>query len=271
LTNVDTPAPAQDDRDLRAEIRGDLIKRLFAVAISVGAATTLSQMKWVQAGRAPCMPEYQQLSILAAALWATVLSWDGYLISIAKRPLKKPSRFIIDILLVFIYMILLMTSRLLTWWLFLHALIYTLYVIWDRLSIGEYFSQFYDQTVKVIPETVGQVYIGGFKGLRGVSQGPVITIVWWAYFLALYLLNDLALRWMKLPGLNERIVGTTVLVLCGLQLYRQDKTKRYTMRRRVAYAGMLLLASGAYLAWLPIDSTIWNWAGPYIGSASCGP
>ena len=48
--------------EVRAKIRDDLIRRLFAVAISVGAATTIAQMKWVQGGRWPCMAEWQQLS-----------------------------------------------------------------------------------------------------------------------------------------------------------------------------------------------------------------
>jgi hypothetical protein len=271
LTFADTPPPTTNERELRAKIRDDLIRRLFAVAISVGAATTLYQMKWVQGGRAPCMAEWQQLFVLAAALWATVLSWDGYLFSIAKRPLTTSSRFIIDILLVFIYMILLMTSRLLTWWVFLHALIYAFYVVWDWLSVREWLPQFYYGTEPEVPQTVKKVYIGGFKDAPGVSRGPVITIVWAIYFWALYFLNDRALHWLKVPGLNERIVGTTALVVLGLYFYRKDKTNRYTICRRVALVAVLLLVSGAYLAWLPIDLTIWNWAGPYIGSASCDP
>jgi hypothetical protein len=98
-------APPTDPGLVRAKIRDDLIRRLFAVAISVGAATTLSRMGWVEHGRWPCLAEWQQLSILTAALMATVLSWDGYLYSINERPLRNFGRFAIDILLVFIYIL----------------------------------------------------------------------------------------------------------------------------------------------------------------------
>jgi hypothetical protein len=81
------PPPLADPREAtQANDRADLIKRLFAVAISVGAATTLYNMGWVRDGRLPCIAEYQQLLILVAAMTATVLSWDGYLWAIAQRP-----------------------------------------------------------------------------------------------------------------------------------------------------------------------------------------
>jgi hypothetical protein len=266
-----TPPSAPTNDEVRAKIRDDLIRRLFAVAISVGAATTLAQMKWVQGGRWPCMAEWQQLFVLTAALWATVLSWDGYLWSIARRPLTKPPRFIIDVLLVFIYMFLLMTSKLLIWWVFLHALIYAFYVVWDWLTVRDWLSRYYEHTKAGEVQTIREVYVGGAKDRPNVSRGPIITIVWAAYFWALYILNDRALHWMGMPGLTERIVGTTVLVVLGLYFYRKDKAKTFTMRRRMTHISLLLLASAAYLIWLPTDSTIWNWpwVGQYIGSASC--
>jgi hypothetical protein len=257
-----THAPLPD----RAKIRDDLIRRLFAVAISVGAATTLSQMKWVLHGRAPCFPEYQQLLILLAAMFATVLSWDGYLFSIAQRPLTNTWRFAIDILLVFIYMVLLMTSKLLVWWVFLHAFIYLLYVIWDSLSVRDWLPQYYKRDV---PQTVLKVYAGGFRNSLDVSWGPVITIVLAVYFWSLYLLNDRLLSRLNVPGLNERIAGTMVFVILGLLLYRKDKQVRFKIGLRIVVVAGLLIVDGLYLALGPIDSTIWNRVGQYIGSASC--
>jgi hypothetical protein len=265
--NTQAPPPSED---VRAKIRDDLIRRLFAVAISVGAATTFAQMDWVQFGRWPCMAEWQQLVILIAAMTATVLSWDGYLFSIADRPLRNFWRFAIDILLVFIYMFLLMTSKLIIWWLFIHALIFTLYAIWDLLSIYDWPSKYYYANPDGAKQTIGGVYIGGLKDSADVRRGPIITIMWALYFWALYILNDRALHWLNLPGLKDRIVGTTIFVILGLYLYRRDKTNRYTMCCRLGFIAVLLLASAAYLRWLPTDGALWNWVGPYIGSASCG-
>jgi hypothetical protein len=265
--SAQTTPPSNED--IRAKIRDDLIRRLFAVAISVGAAATLAQMQWVQVGRWPCKAEWQQLFILVAALTATVLSWDGYLFAIAERPLRSFWRFAIDILLVFIYMFLLMTSRLLVWWLFVHALIYTLYAIWDMLTVFDWLPRYYYRTPEGSRQTLSGVYLGGLRDSAHVSRGPIITIVWGLYFWALYFLNDRALIWLNVPGLNERIVGTTLFVMLGLYLYREDKTKRYTLFRRIGTIAALLLASAAYLIWLPLDQTIWAWVGQYIGSASC--
>jgi len=268
-----TQAPPPRPEDVRAKIRDDLIRRLFAVAISVGAATTLAQMKWIDVpGRWPCMPEWQQLFILVAALTATVLSWDGYLFSIAERPLRDFRRFAIDILLVFIYMFLLMTSKLLVWWLFIHALIFTLYAIWDLLTVHDWKPKYYYGIPEGPRQTIKGVYIGGLKDSPDVSRGPIITIVWGLYFWALFILNDRALNWLNLPGLRAHIVGTTFFVVLGLYLYRQDKAPpRYTMCKRLGWIAALLLGSAAYLTWLPTDQTIWNWVGPHIGSASCAP
>jgi hypothetical protein len=215
---------------VRADIRADLIKRLFAVAISVGAAT------------------------------ATVLSWDGYLLSINDRPLGNFWRFAIDIALVFIYMFLLMTSYHLTWWLFIHALIYALYIIWDLLTVYEHLPKYY-YAAPAGTQTVARVYLGGLHDSPDVSRGPIITIGWGIYFFILYAIN--------VQGLENRVFGTTIFAVAGLILYRIDKEVRYTMCRRAAWIVILLLASAAYIKWGPTDARIWTWAGPYIGSASC--
>src|SRR5260370_12000465 len=106
----------------RAKIRDDLIRRLFAVAISIGFAATLIKMGWVEKGSVPTLPEWEQLCILLTGLIATVLSWDGYLASIAAKPLIGFWRFAIDIMLVFIYMFFLISSAKPCFWLPLLAI-----------------------------------------------------------------------------------------------------------------------------------------------------
>lgn len=257
------PNTNNNTKDFRAVIRDDLIRRLFAVAISVGAAATLSQMNWVQKGLWPCLAEWQQLLILIAAMTATVLSWDGYLFSIHDRPLISFWRFAIDIMLVFIYMLLLMTSKLLVWWLFLHAFIYVLYAIWDLLTIRDWKSKYYPgKIIKPAQQTVIGVYTGGLTNKHGVSRGPIITLTWGIYFWALYFWN--------IRGLVDRIFVITIFVVLGLWLYRKDKTDRFTMLSRAGVITLLFLACIALTCYGPRDATIWNLVSPYIGSASCG-
>jgi hypothetical protein len=268
--NKTPPRPPRKPREeAQTDDRADLIKRLFAVAISVGAATTLYQMGWVQDGRPPCIKEYQQLLILIAAMTATVLSWDGYLWSIEQKPLRDFWRFAIDILLVFIYLLLWLTSKLLTWWLFIHALIYMLYAIWDLLSIKDWLAAYYPSDRAADTQTIRGVYVEGFKDGAYESRGPTITLVWGVYFWALCALNYLVFPRFSGLGLREYIAGIAALVVGGLYLYRRDKFARYTMRRRIAWIVILILADAAYLGWLPTDQTIWSWAGPHFGTAAC--
>lgn len=101
---------AEDVRQARADARADLVRRLFAVAISIGFGATLAPMNWVQNGRLPGPDEFDQTLALLTALLATVLSWDGHLLSMRSTPLFDFWRFLINIALAFIYMFLLMAS-----------------------------------------------------------------------------------------------------------------------------------------------------------------
>src|SRR5207302_1515365 len=141
-------------------------------------------------------------------------------------------------------MILLMTSKLLIWWLFLHAFIYTLYAIWDFLTVCDWKPKYYYATPEGREQTVGGVYIGGLSDSADVNRGPIITIVWGLYFWALYILNDRVLHWLNVPELRDRIVGTTLFVLAGLNLYRRDKLRPASTNRVVPT--MRSLSSGTF-------------------------
>ena len=81
------PAGSDDAQRPRAEARADLIRRLFAVAISVGFAATLARMTWVQNGTLPNPAELNQTLILGTALLAAILGWDGHLVAMSDKPL----------------------------------------------------------------------------------------------------------------------------------------------------------------------------------------
>jgi hypothetical protein len=250
-----------DPQELRAKFRKDLIQRLFAIAISIGMATALADMAWVEKRRAPNLQEYQQFAILAAAMMATVLSWDGYLLSITKRPLMGWPRFTIDILLVFIYMFLIMTSDHPNWWIRIHALTYILYSFWDFLSVREHVTKYYEKPSK--KSSVLDVYVAGFRDRPHVSKGPIITLIWAVYFIVL--------GWFAPDGLENRVFVTAILVIIGLALYRQDKGKQHTMARRLLTVAALTTASLAYTFYVSNcinDQALWELVGPYIGSAS---
>jgi hypothetical protein len=150
----------------QAGIRGDFIKRIFAVAVSVGFATSLAEMAWVREQRVPNIDEYQQLVILLTCLLATVLSWDGYFASIDNKPLKNPTRFYIDVIIVFVYMILLLIAfRAPLIFLPLLSIIFILYIVWDVMTVREFSGKYEvpERTTNrnATPTEIARVYIGG--------------------------------------------------------------------------------------------------------------
>jgi hypothetical protein len=198
----------------RHKIREDLMKRWFAVAISVGFATTLVQMSWLNQGVLPTYEEWQQLARLAVALTAVVLSWEGYFFSISSKPLKDTPRFIIDFFLVLTYMVLLYTSKIPTFWLYLHAISFALYFSWDILSIRQYRGKYIYGDMSAELSNV-KIYWGGFTNQPGIYRGPVITLSWLIYFALLAAAQPLV-------GVSNAFL-LAPFAFFGIVLYRHDK------------------------------------------------
>jgi len=162
MTTAEEPNP----KDLWAECRLDLVRRLFAVAISIGIGSAIINARWVKEGEMPNQSEWEQIAIVALALFATVLSWDAYLISVHKKKLYDKLRFTIDVVLVFTYLFLFATSNHSHFWLPIICWMYTLYVLWDALSVV-HFPQLYDTgyqpNAKSILSFVGNVYWDGLR------------------------------------------------------------------------------------------------------------
>jgi hypothetical protein len=238
----------------RAEIRADFIKRLFAVAISVGAATSFVQMDWVKDGVWPNISDWERLTILAVGMFATVLSWDGYLVSIDSKPLGDYWRFTIDIILVFIYMFLLISSRRSYLWLPTLAIIFILYVLWDMLTVREHMKS-YDSVLSPAGDEgtyragfvdVLRVYGRGFLDRPDTNRGPIITFSWAVFFLILAVLNYVSTA-------RYQVFVTCAFATVGLFLYRRDKvvqTRTATIRGYRMFVRTLLIVTLLSLAGL---------------------
>jgi len=223
MTTEPSPSP-------RAKIRDDFIRRLFAVAVSVGFASTLIQMTWVKSALLPTPNEQQQLAILFIGLFATVASWDGYLASIHEKPLEGDWRFSIDITLVFIYMFFLISSSQPTFWLPIIGVIFFLYTIWDALTIREHYEKYVPAGWSGKRPGILGVYLHGLFGDRRINRGPAITLCWFIYFVGLYLIGRLAFPeklcrvfFVTLPC-SFVLLGPMAFV--GLLFYRSDKRAR---------------------------------------------
>jgi len=238
-----TMAGEPNSKDLWADYRLDLVRRLFAVAISIGIGSAIISARWVKEGDVPNRTEWEQIAIVVLALFATVLSWDGYLISVHKKKLYDRSRFTIDVVLVFTYLFLFATSNHSRFWLPIVCWMYTLYFLWDALSVIQ-FPHLYDpddQSKSNAISFVGKIYWNGLRDKPNVDRGPIITLSWMIYFFMLLMIN-----W-HYPNYN--VYGALCFGGCGLALYRHDKSYRvgahrgFRMRSRVAIIVCLCLTA----------------------------
>jgi hypothetical protein len=193
------------------------------------------------------MQDFEQLAKLALALYATVLSWDGYLASVQKKPLNGRVRFTIDVLLVVLYMILIMRSDKPWFWLPTLCVIFSLYVFWDVASIWEYPSTFergyqpHESRLLAVPRVYGLAILDR----TGVDRGPLISLMWAGYFVVLWHL-------FRHVQASTSVWWGLIAASAGLYFYRRDKerigidgTRGFKMWQRLLI--ILGLVAGALL------------------------
>jgi hypothetical protein len=255
---ITKPMPARaelkSEPNERGKVRDDFIRRLFAVAISVGFVATLIDMPWVKADRWPTHLEANQLLILLTGLSATVLSWEGYLLSIQRKPLNSGFvRFWIDIALVFTYLFFLITSRRNDLWLPLLAGIFLLYVWWDALTIREHMWSYSRSLATRLSDEqkaslgdIGKVYWRAARNRPGTGRGPIISLSWAMFFGGLAVIDFMS-------GHN-RVIVMAVFAMIGLYLYRKDKVMEVSMGFRLLNIFGLLILAGLYVELPPMCS-----------------
>jgi hypothetical protein len=200
--------------------RVDLVKRLFAVTISVGFATQLSKI--IFDPRYVAGPELNIVSIatdhwrdgllLLVAMVAVVASWEGYLKAVDRSPLEDRGRFYIDIILVFFYLILMLSSQIFHLWFHLLWVIFVLYTIWD----------------------IARIIVEPRTEPRASSQASLaITLVWLGFFIVLDCLRDTVGGWA--------FAGAAASAFLGMVLYRIDKWQRFNWAVKVVLVVLALV------------------------------
>jgi len=210
-------------------IREEFMKQWFAIALSVGFATALAEMPWLREGVLDwSLPidwtQVEQMVRLFVAALATGLSWDGYFQSISNKPIEDGPRFTIDVLLVFLYLFLLLTSKFSYFWLTIHAVAFLFYIAWDYLSIRKHRAAYVNAPPAsdgFVP-TVREVYKGSLGDDPRIYRGPAVTLMWPIYFWTLPLSY-----WLVLTASDRAKPITTLVyavwVCLGLLAYRRDK------------------------------------------------
>lgn len=218
------------DGEVKSHNREDFMKRWFAIALSVGFATALSRMPWIEnqlifmTDRAIDCQQANQVMRLSAAGIATILSWEGYLLSIKTKPLIDAPRFYIDVFLVILYLILLLTSSSPHLWIAIHCFTFFIYIFWDFLSVKVHPSA-YVLDEKDFYQSRYKIYLGAITGSKSIYHGLIVTLTWPFYLLTLvvtyyFLFNRLE---RSLPCVTFLYLA---LVLYGLYGYRSAKGDR---------------------------------------------
>jgi hypothetical protein len=105
--------------EIQPEDRKDFIRRLFAVAISVGFAGSLVHMPWIdQPDKWFDSDQTLELVRLATGIFVMVSGWEWYHRDLKDRPLKYPLRFYLDVAIVIYTIVFLYSSTKEGVWLF---------------------------------------------------------------------------------------------------------------------------------------------------------
>jgi hypothetical protein len=167
--------------------RADLVKRLFAVSLSVGFAQIAKVVDI-------SIITLQDLLMLVVSAVVVVLSWEGYLRVLRDFPLKDAVRFYLDITIVFVYLILLEFSHVtkIGWWYIVIDIIFVLYIVWDICMNWAY-----------------------RRGVCGLSP----TISWFIYLFSITKFAYFAS--------HQHFYITIGFILYGIVVYRFDRIHNY--------------------------------------------
>lgn len=225
--NASTELSAEEKA--RSDGRADFMKRFFAVAVSVGFASKISDLTFLFSFTLPTHQQIQQLALLIIAMVIVVGSWEFYFNSINKRPLVDFSRFVIDIIIVSMYIVLLLSIGNIDAFLIHIVFIMFLYVLWDIFSMRAYPHQY--GIGEFGAGNVARVYLTGLRNWSGVDVdgkiGPFITLWWSCVFVILFVFY-----WY------HRNLVHAVPFVCAVAyiLYRRDQSTHWRSMTRCLWS-----------------------------------
>jgi hypothetical protein len=213
------PTARQAAQDNQFKI--DFIDPLFAVAVHIGFVEGLMQETWLESRSFPTrLDDLANVSLFIAAFWTIVASWVGYHKSIQNKPILGGARFVLDIMLLGLYIFLLLYFKNPIGLSAIMIVIYCLYIAWDFYKTKEYTATYYHHTQP--PNGLG--YLGLCladwlrPGRHDELRSEVITVGWTVFFAALFPFTLLSVM-MTIEG---KIVFALVLIIANT-IYRYDK------------------------------------------------
>jgi hypothetical protein len=229
----DSPMLSDADR-ARSAGRADFMKRFFSVAVSVGFASKIGDFKFLSSLTIPNAEQLHQLVLLVFAMVIVVGSWEFYFVSIDKRPLVDWQRFVTDIVIVSLYIVLLLSVKNFDVFFLYLLLIMLAYITWDVLSMRAHPRQYGLQEFDLY--AVASVYKNGVLNYTGKAVttkiGPFIT-VWW------FVVNSL-LFWFHLRYADE-FYSVAIASMVAYVFYRMDQVNHWSLYDRAFRSGSIFL------------------------------
>jgi hypothetical protein len=203
--------------------RIDFIDPLFAVAVHIGFVEGLLKESWLHDRNFPThLGDWANLSLFVAAFWTLVASWVGYHKSIQTKPIIRGERFVVDILLLTLYILTLLYFRDPFALGVLMFAIYVLYIAWDFYKTKEYKDTYYGAQATETPGVMKYLglCLGEWlkPGLHPNLQSVVVTFGWAVFFLFLVpftLFPETRTEWGK--------IGFAATLIVANSIYRFDK------------------------------------------------
>ena len=187
--------------------------------VSVGFAAQIVDANWILFIAWPSPEEWVEISLLLVGISMVVGSWEGYFSSINERPLERVFRFVIDVLIVFLYLILLNSISEFRAFKFWMAIIFTFYVVWDFVSMMEHPQSYANGGANIKRYETVLYSFGALFGRPSDNypkfSGKASTLLWSSYFWLLVLCHD----WSS-PGMQ---LNYALFALLGSVLFRLDK------------------------------------------------
>jgi hypothetical protein len=265
--------------------RVDLVKRLFAIAISVGFAVRV--VKLDTDGWPGCV-EWEQIARLFTGMIVVIYCWDWYHRDIERKKYKYIGRFILDVASAFVYMVLLYSADRGSVWSFSLFLIFLLFVFWDVVAVWERPDRFGltsetgQPAVTDQPEVTGQppvtnqrqgsaaiwsafieiwtVYCNGWKNPSALNRGPFVNFCWMLYFFGIWTLGKHPLA-TSTAACNSttliQVLSSCSFVIAGILVLRCDGYAKETYYKQWNRIRIAVIIGSLFVYSVVIPFIIW--------------
>jgi hypothetical protein len=222
---VSSEPGAGQNQDPSSKFKIDFIDPLFAVAIHIGFVEGLLKEEWLQHHGFPTqLQEFANICMFVAALSVIVASWVGYHLSIYRNAIVGDMRFVLDIVLLILYIFLLLYFQSPSSVAVLMALIFVVYTFWDYFKTIEHAPKFYPNEV-LAPgplKYLRRCIVGWLRPTTGGKlMGEIVTFGWTLFYLLL-----IPVAFVSLINTPWGRIVFAVCLFCFALTYRSDKHTR---------------------------------------------